>query len=134
MSASVISVRDGASSLLDAKRGADEVVAPGDAADSSKLARLLTQALADIAALRRRFAPQRITFRDIVSTGTADTPVTVRLPHRFGGPVEWWVVGVKLAGTVVVPLVMEAPASDADTLVVQVYFPATLAIRVEETG
>lgn len=130
----VVSVRDSTSKALDLKATPDEVIAPEDVADTSKLARLLTRILGELASFRRRFTPRRTTFRDIVSTGTAGTPYTVRLPHRFGGRVEWTLAGVRGAGVVVTPLIEETSASDKDTLELKVFFPATVAIRVEEGG
>lgn len=133
MSTAVVSVRDGSGRSLDERAAPDEVVTADDAGDSTKLARLLTRILGDLAMLRRRFVPRRTTFRDVVSTGSAGAPYRVRLAHRFGAAVEWSVVGVTDPGVVALPFVSEVSDTDENTLVLDVYFPATIAVRVEET-
>lgn len=135
MSTTVVSVRDRSTKLLDAKKQQDEIVTPEDATDGVKLGRLLTRMLAELAALRRRFAPKRTTFRDIVSTGAELDPQRFTLIHKFGGVVEWWVVGVNSLGLVELPLVAEVvDESDDSSLVLDVYFEGTIAVRVEEAG
>jgi hypothetical protein len=135
MSTTIVFVSDQTTRLLDAKPMPDEFVSAEDAKDSTKLARLLTRMLAQLAATRRRFVPKRTTFQNIVSTGTDASPMRVNLLHKFDAPVEWWVVGTNSLGTVALPLVAEAEDdSDADTLAIDIYFAGTLAIRVEESG
>lgn len=134
MSWSVASVRDATSKQLDSRPQPDEVVTNEDVADAPKLARLLTRILSELAALRRAWSPRVITFRDIVSTGTNVSPQTVRLTHGFGSAVEYEVVDIANPGVVNVTLVSRDSTSDANVLVVKVYFAATIAIRVTEAG
>jgi hypothetical protein len=131
---SVVDYRDGASRTLDGRPQPDEIVAESDAADTTLLARLLTRILGELAALRRRWVPRSITFTDIVSTGTDMTPVTKSLTHKFGGQVNWTVVGCATTSTIVIPLVIDLPASTADTLLLAFYYSGTFAVRVEERG
>jgi hypothetical protein len=130
----IISVRDRTVRQLDRRAEPDEQVTEEQVKDPPRLARMLMSILRDIATLKRRWTPRSITFRDIVSTGSSGSPQIFRLTHNFGGAVEYEVVDIALPGTVAVPLVSRAVSSDQNTLVVQVYYEATLAIRVTEGG
>ncbi len=138
----VVTMLDGKVRQLDRPRGADEVVSPTDAEDTTKLARLLTRLLAEVGALRRRFAPRRLTFRNIEATGDYDAPQTVVLTHLFGGQVEWEIVNVRdvVATTLSVDfnpvhiMFAQESANEASQLTLLVYFTGTVAIRVEEAG
>ncbi len=141
MSTTVVNVSESTSKSLDLKPQPDEVVTPEDAVDGFKLGRLLTRVLRELAAARRRFLPRRITYRGIPSTGSDLSAQRVRLVHNFSAPVEWWVVGLSgTGGAVTLPQISEGldvnghPASTANVLEIDVYFPGTLTIRVEESG
>jgi hypothetical protein len=131
---SIVSQRDGKSRQLDTRTQSDEIVSADDAGDTTKLARLLTRLLAELAAVRRRWVPRSITFRDVVSTGDYLTPVEIPLKHNLGGLVEFWVVDTIVQASATVPLIVRHPSSDPNTLVISVYYSATFAIRVEEAG
>lgn len=132
MSANVSST--GTVRQLDRRPEPDEQVTEEQAQEPARVARALMTLLRDVAALKRRWWPQRIDYEDIVSTGTSVTPMTMRLAHGFGAPVRWYVVRSRSAGTVTVPLINETTASDSNTLVLDIYYEATLTIRVEEAG
>ncbi len=136
--AALVSVGGNKSSKLDLPAQPDEIVTAADVTDPLKLSRLLTRILSELTRLRRRFAPKRTTFRDIVATGDMAAPYTVRLSHYFGGRVEWWIVGVSGFDPAQFgpqgPLAQEAEGTDANTLVLHVYANATFAVRVEEGG
>ena len=70
---------------------ADQTITEADVTDTAKLTRLLVKLLADVALLRRRWAPRRIDFEDI--SGRSNSGGVVMLAHGFGGRVRWWVVG-----------------------------------------
>lgn len=134
VSHAVISMRDGSQRTLDSRVQPDEVVTPEDAENKTLLSRLLTRILAEIATLKRSWTPRVITFRDIVSTGSSSVPYTARLPHNFGALVEFEVVDVTDPGVVSIPYLCRTSASDLNTLVLDIYYPSTLAIRVTEAG
>ncbi len=135
VSTAVVSVVDRTTRLLDARPQPEEVVTPEDATDGPKLGRLLMRLLRELSDLRRRFAPKRITYRDIVSDGTDSVPYRVTLVHNFGGPVEWWAVDTHSTGTVVIPhVVRDADDSTTNEIALDIYFEGTLAIRVEESA
>lgn len=105
-----------------------------DVQEPITLARLVLGLLRDVAKILGRWRPRTTDFEGIVSTGSAGTPVSVRLVHNFGTNVRWWVTDCQLAGVVVVPLVMRTAASDLNTLTLSIYYPATLSFHVEEAG
>lgn len=117
-----------------------EIIKPEDTEDSLKLSQLLQRILKHLSDLTRRWAPNRIDFEDVVVAGSSVSPETIRLTHMFDGPVRWWVVGTRNGGTVALPYIQEShdgsgnPLSDRNTLVLDVYYEATLTIRVEEAG
>lgn len=126
MSAAIVPSK-GRSRQLDGRAEPDEVITPEDAADSTKLARLLIRILQEVATLRRRWWPRHIDFEDI------DTNVaTIRLPHGFGGRVRWWIVDQDDAfGTF---LGRSLSARDDNTLVLTSGGSGIVTIRVEEAG
>jgi len=124
----------GTVSQLDKPAEPDENITEENVKDQKMLARFLLRMFRDIATLKRRWAPRRIDYTDLVSTGTAGSPQTFRLEHGLGGPVVWWPVRITVAGTVVLPFIYEINTSTDTVLVLQVYFPGTLTIRVEESG
>ncbi len=119
---------------LGRKAETEEQVTEEHVQDPLRLVRTLKALLRDVAALKRRWAPNRIDFTDIVSNGTAVASFTVSLEHGFDAPVVWWVV--RSAGTDLseVPRIYESTRSTSKTLVLHIYNPATLTIRVEEAG
>lgn len=90
--------------------------------------RLLMRILREIAALRRRYAPGRIDFEDVVLTSGTYT----RLSHNFGGRVRWWVTDIY----VTVPIVVRSNIEETDQNTLVLYSGATCVctIRVEEAG
>ncbi len=117
--------------VLDGKADAPEVVTTDDVQDPEKLARGLQRMARDLAALRRRFNPQRIDFEDVVVPAAG---ASFSLEHRFGGRVRWWVVGWQAFGSVV-PLLREDKASTtSSTLVLISNAAGTATIRVENAG
>lgn len=115
---------------LDRKAQPDEQVTEADVASPAKLARLLTRILADITAIRRKFVRRNVTFTNLAvdATGT----VKYRLPHRFRGAVDWFVVGWRNA--VGGPDLVEHEDTDENTLVLVSNEVGTATIRVEERG
>lgn len=134
MSHALVSVRERTTKQLDLKSKPDEVVSENDVTDTGLLRKLITRILTSLSALTGEWRPRKITFRDIVSTGTSGVPIDVALTHKFGGPVEYEVVDIADGGTITLPLVMRLNTSTKDVLNLRIYFPATLAIRVTEGG
>lgn len=117
-------------STLDGRAQPDEVVTEADVQEPPKLARLLARLLKDTTALKRAFAPRRIDFEDVaVSTAGA----TVSLQHNFAGRVRWYLVGWSSTGTQA-PILKEAAATTASTLVLASYVAGTATLRVESAG
>ncbi len=121
---------DGKVTKLDGRKEPDEVVTPDDVQDPKKLAELLARALREVTELKRRWAPRRMVFRDLVVNGGAMTPDTVRLQHGFGGRVVWWVCDTDFDA----PRIRYNDATTEDVLVLKVYDGGTLSICVEEAG
>jgi hypothetical protein len=120
---------------LDQKSAAEEQVTPQDAGDTIKLAKLLTRILATVTRLARAWNPKRIDFEDQVSTGTDASPQSISFNHSFGGRVRWWIVDAYSTGSIVLPLVLkDNTLTTANTLVLNVYYPMTFTLRVEEAG
>lgn len=116
---------------LGPKSQPDQNLTEDDVADATKLTKLLVKMLGDIAALRRRYAPRRIDFEDIV-TGTSGA--TFQLQHNLSGRVRWWLVGWSAVGTSA-PVLKEFPSLiTSNTLALQSYVAGTATIRVEEAG
>jgi hypothetical protein len=79
--------------------------------------------------------PKRIDFEDQVSTGTDASPQSISFNHSFGGRVRWWIVDAYSTGSIVLPLVLkDNTLTTANTLVLNVYYPMTFTLRVEEAG
>ncbi len=134
MSANVTS--GGVVRQLDRKAAPDEQITEEQVQDPPRLARVLMDMLRDVAILKRRWTPKRLDFQGIVSTATDIAPQDFRLEHGFGGSVVWWPVKVVFTAgtTIVVPYIYELPTSSENTLILRVYYPGTLTIRVEEAG
>lgn len=129
----------GAVKPLDGKAPPDQQVTEKDVQEPPKLARLLTDVLRDLAALKRRHYPRRIDFEDQAAPGP------IRLRHGFNGRVRWWVVDWTSAGTNLVDSggdtlsaswcdLTKQSDSDANMLVLQGHVTGTATIRVEEAG
>ncbi len=122
---------DGKVTQLDARAGAREVVTESDVQDPSKLAKLLTRILADVASLTRAWRPARLDFEDVaVSTAGAAVP----LQHNMNGRVRWWVVGWQCTTNVAPILREDTTNTTASTLVLLSYVAGTATIRVEAAG
>lgn len=114
---------------LDRRAEPDEQVTEEQVKDSSRLGRLLMTMLRDIALLKRRWAPRRMDFEDVVVDGTATTKY--RLTHKFGGRVRWWPVDWLYPSA---SGLAKHSDTDNDTLVLVSYVAGTVTIRVEEAG
>lgn len=120
---------------LDGKGAPEEQITEEYVQDPPKLSRLLTRILAVLTPLSRAWSPRRIDFEDVVSTGTSGSPQSLSFSHKFGGRVRWWVVDQSSSGTVTLPLVLKDTAkTTADILYLNVYYPMTFTLRVEESG
>lgn len=116
---------------LDVKPAPAEVVTEDDAKEPKKVARILGRLLADVAALRRRFAPARIDFEGVIC-GTIGQSTQI-LQHNFNGAARWWVVG--WTGATAAPALVElAAGTTANTLQFQSYAAGVACIRVEVAG
>lgn len=116
---------------LGSKPTPDEVVTEQDVQEPAKLARVLGRVLAEVAALKRRFAPRAIDFEDVaVSTAGA----TVSLEHGMSGRVRWYLVGWQSSGTTAPILKESTTLTTSSTLVLASYVAGTATIRVEEAG
>lgn len=125
---------DGTVTQLDGALEPDENITEESVKEPRFLARFLLRLFREVTALKRLWLPRRIDFQGIVSTGTSAAPQTVRLDHGLACPVVYWIVKAQTPGAVTLPLISETTETSENTLVVKVYFPATLTIRVEEAG
>lgn len=124
----VINYSDNRSRQLDGRPQPDEVVAEEDVADPSKLARLLTRILRELTTLRRRWAPRSITYTNVPFGSSG----TLRFVHKFGGSVNWQVVGWRDASDR--PHLIEATGTDKNTLALVSGAAGTADLFVEERG
>lgn len=120
---------DGTVTQLDGKAEPTDTVTNDDLKDASKITRLITSMLKDLAALKRRFAPDHNDF-DIVSTGTSITPFLKSLNHGYKGRVRTWIVSQETPGSIS----SSGPALNNGTVTVAIWFSGKLTIRVEEGG
>ncbi len=113
---------------LDGKATSTEVATEANVQEPAKLARFLGTLLADVAALKRRFAPSRIDYENLPALAASNV---VSVEHKFGGAVRYWQVG----GNVWV-ILAENAATTPNTLVLDVTgaVDGTFALRVEEAG
>jgi len=121
----VSSLISGKSRQLDGRGASEETITEPDASDVSKLAKLLTRIVRELAALRARFYPRRTDFED-VDMGAG---VPRKFVHRFGARVRWWVVDTNNTAVIV-----KTTDTDADTLVLTSTFACRITLRVEEAG
>lgn len=120
---------------LDGKGAPEEQITEEYVKDPPKLSRLLTRMLAVLTPLSRAWSPRRIDFEDVVSTGTSGSPQSLSFSHKFGGRVRWWLVDQYSTGTISLPLVLkDNTKTTADILYLNVYYPMTFTLRVEESG
>ena len=132
MSANVYPI--GAPRQLDRRAEPEEQITEEQAKEPARVARLLMTLLRSVALLKRRWWPHRVDFKDVVITGTSVAPMVVRFPHGLG-PVVWWPVRVRDTGFISAgTLIRETSDSNESTLVLEVYFDATIDIRIEEAG
>lgn len=117
---------------LDGRGASKTVVTAKDVQDPELLARLLGEALADLADLRSQWNPRTVYFRDVAVDGTGS--VKYPFEHRFGGRVNYTVVRWKPT-TLGDPHDLEVDASTTDDRLVLVSGWAGVAtVRVEEAG
>lgn len=123
---------DGTVQQLDRKADPDEQVTEAQVKDAKTLARLLMNALKDVAAIKRRWWPRFLDFEDHVFDGSGTT--RHRFPHYFRGRVRWYVVDWKsMAGGQ--DYILEKHADTDENALVLVSSEAGKAtIRVEEAG
>lgn len=125
---------DGQVKQLDRRPEPDENITEATVKEPARLARLLLKVFRDVAALKRRWAPKQVTIRGQVSTGVLVDPQRFRFAHQFGGRVDYWLTRVTAPTGADNTLVVEVDETDENTLVVDVYFPATFDIRIQEAG
>jgi len=115
--------------VLDRPLPANEQVTPDDAKDPNRLSRAFTSLMHDVAALKRRWSPQRIDFEDVVvdATGTK----LFSFEHKFNGRVRWW--AVDWSGSAAPALLKHASTTNS-TLVLVSKTAGTVTVRVEEAG
>lgn len=113
---------------LSKKQQPREQVTEKQVTSPAYLARLAMRVLAEIADLRRRFAPRRVDFEDVLVDATGTT--LNQFPHNFGGRVRWWVVDA--AGAV--PALVRDASTDASTLRLTSTVACVVTIRIEEAG
>lgn len=126
--------QDGTVTQLERPAEPDENITEETVKDSKRLAQFLLRLFREVAAIKRRWVPNRIDFEDVECNGSDVAPVTVRLTHNFGSDVRWWPVRQIRAGTVALPLIFETTETDENTLVLLVYYQMTITFRVEEAG
>jgi len=126
----VVNVRTGTARQLAHRPEPDEAISEQDAADAPKLARLLTRILRDVAALKRPFAPRRVSFVDLTVDGTGTTKY--RLPHGFGARVHWFVAD--WSGAAAGAGLERHSDTDKDTLVLVSHVAGLASVRIEEAG
>lgn len=119
---------------LDKRAEPDEQVTIERVSDAERLVRLLMDLLRDVTLLKRRWWPQFIDFDGVVTTGDDVTPSTHRFAHNFGGPVRFWIVDLASTTSANSNLLVREDSSDANTLVLSAYFPATISLRIEQAG
>lgn len=125
---------DGNVTQLDRRPEPDENITEAAVKSPAMLAKFLLRLFREVSLIKRRWMPQRTDFKDIVSIGTAMSPVTVSLNHGYGAPVVWWIVRVTGLGAGSLKLAEELSTSTENHLDLSLMFSGTLTIRVEESG
>lgn len=116
---------------LDKAHQPDEQVTANQVQDPSTLARILMRIMADVAKLKRAFAPAYLDFEDHVFDGTGTTPN--RFTHRLNGRVRWWVVDwTDLTG--LGPRLIKHKSSDLNTLALVSLNAGTGTVRISISG
>ncbi|MCW5838268.1 MAG: hypothetical protein KIS78_38100 [Labilithrix sp.] len=115
----------------DRAREPDVNVTERDVADPAWMVRTLVRLMRDLADLRRRWLPRRLTFRDREVPGDGTTKI--RLPHAIRGDVEYTVTRWQSGGAGPPHLEVHSD-TDAHTLVLVSYEAGTATIRIEEAG
>ncbi|MBX3198238.1 MAG: hypothetical protein KF894_08845 [Labilithrix sp.] len=121
----------GAVRTRDRAREPDANVTERDVADPAWMVRTLLRLMRDLADLRRRWLPRRLTFRDRELPGDGTTKI--RLPHSFAGEAEYTVTRWRSGGAGPPHLEVHAD-TDANTLVLVSYEAGVATIRLEEAG
>lgn len=124
--AAVVDSGDRVRSLI-VPRDTDVQVTEEIVKDDARLARLLQQALRDVAALERRPCPRRLDFEDVSVSG--DGVTVYRFPHGFGGRVRWWVVDQDEPAAL-----KRSDETTDDVLALVSEVAAVVTVRVEEVG
>jgi hypothetical protein len=149
MTAAKILVPDNRVVSMDLKTDPDENITEKDVADGKLLARFLLRLFRDVKKLQSPWQVRRgeVTFQDITAekddgSPPAIVPVqTLKLFHTFAGRVYWWPVSMRVElkdpdpapGTALeVPVFVESRDTTAELLVLQVFYPAAYATRVDK--
>lgn len=119
---------------LDRPAQPDENIVEQDVREPRRLLRWLLTLFRRVAGLERRWAPRRLDFEGLASTGTNIAPQDFQLAHNFNGEVRWWVVDAQSTYSVTLPLVLRVNANDPNVLTVRFYYSGTFTVRVEEAG
>lgn len=114
---------------LDKPAEPDEQFTERHAQDPKRISEVIMRLLRDVAALRRRWWPQCIDYRDKTVDATGTT--LYRFPHNFGGRVNFWIVRWSGAAA---PNLRYSTSSDDNTLVLTSTVAGTATIRVEQAG
>lgn len=115
---------------LQRKEGPAEVFSEEDAAAPAKLARVVQRLLQFAADTARRHDPDRIDFEDQAVVSGTD----LRLEHRFGGRVRWWVVDWQPTTPGDVAQFERSADTGTNALVLEVANSGTVTVRVEAAG
>jgi len=112
---------DGTVRPLDGKAAPDAIVTEDDVQEPSKLAKILTRVIREIAGLKRQFVRERIDFEDVEISSSK----SVMLAHGFGGRVRYSIGAWSAAGGLP-PVLATSSSTDNDTLVLDAYEPVLL--------
>ncbi len=126
---SAVVERSGVMRPLDRKAEPTERVTKEQVSDPDRLSRLIQGVMRDVSDLKRPWAPRTIDHQDVSVDNTGTT--LYRLPHGFGGRVNWYVVDWTGAAG---PQLSKDTATDNNTLVLVSYVTGTASIRIEEAG
>lgn len=134
MSAANVDQVTGTVRQLDTIRNAPTPMTEQTVTDAPSVVRLVGGILRDLSTLLGRWAPRRIDFENVISTGAAGAPYTVQLTHNFNSNVRWWLVDLTNRGATVAPVMDRILTSDLNVLTLRFYWPATFTVRVEASG
>lgn len=114
---------------LESRALAEPNLTERDVVDAPKLVRLFAILIRELAALKRRWAPPRIDFEDVVVGSAGER---YRFPHGLNGRVRWMVVDWEGGGSLY--NLARSADTDANTLVLESYMSGTMTLRIERAG